>query len=132
MRAGRRWGCGEPVLSPNLIGDKATFLPPQTRLPLQVHFIARSGADDCGISGGLRWCIGLCVVFKVIPLLANDSEGTLLCNSLLPGPGAVIMTVKRCTISYLIAWFVVWAALHLSDVIVSLFWLEYDSGNLQE
>lgn len=72
------------------------------------------------------------MVFKVIPLLANDSEGTLLCNSLLPGSGAVIMTVKRCTISYLIAWFVVWAALHLSDVIVSLFWLEYDSGNLQE
>lgn len=72
------------------------------------------------------------MVFKVIPLLANDSEGTLLCNSLLPGSGAVIMTVKRCTISYLIAWFVVWAALYLSDVIVSLFWLEYDSGNLQE
>lgn len=55
VRAGRRWGCGEPVLSPNLIGDKATFLLPQRRLPLQVHFItkhfiARSGADDCGIS----------------------------------------------------------------------------------
>lgn len=55
VRAGRRWGRGEPVLSPNLIGDKATFLPPRTRLPPQVdlitnHFIARSGADDCGIS----------------------------------------------------------------------------------
>lgn len=50
VRAGRRWGRGEPVLSPNLIGDKATFLPPRTRLPPQVdfitnHFIARSGAD---------------------------------------------------------------------------------------
>lgn len=42
------------------------------------------------------------------------------------------MTVKRCKISYLIAWFVVWVALYLSDVIVSLFWLEYDPGNLQE
>lgn len=40
----------------------------------------------------LLWCVGLCLVFKVIPLLANDGEGTLLCNSLLPGSGAVIMT----------------------------------------
>lgn len=42
------------------------------------------------------------------------------------------MTGKRCKISYLIARFVVWVALYLSDVIVSLFWLEYDPGDLQE
>lgn len=42
------------------------------------------------------------------------------------------MTGKRCRISYLIAGFVVWVARSLSDVIVSLFWLECDPGNLQE
>lgn len=72
------------------------------------------------------------MVFKVIPLLANDSEGTLLRNSLLPGSGAIMTTVKRCKISNLIAWFVVWVALYLSDIIVSLFWLEYDPGNLHD
>lgn len=83
-------------------------------------------------------CAGFALVYWALrgfqghPLLANDSQGTLLCNSILPGSGAVIMTVKRCKISYLIAWFVVWVALYLSDVIVSLFWLEYDPGNLQE
>lgn len=35
--AGGRWGCGEPVLSPNLTGDKATFLQPQIPLPIQAH-----------------------------------------------------------------------------------------------
>lgn len=59
----------------------------------------------------LLWCVGLCLVFKVIPLLANDGEGTLLCNSLLPGSEAVVMNVKICKISYLAACFVVWGLL---------------------
>lgn len=42
------------------------------------------------------------------------------------------MTVKKGKISSLIAWFVVWVAPYLPDVIGSLFWLEYDPGNLKE
>lgn len=69
--------------------------------------------------------------FKVIPLLANDSEGTLLRNSFVPGSGAGIMAAKRCTISYLIAWLVIWVALHLSDIIGPLYRLGCDPGDLQ-